>query len=342
MDRFKAFALAALAIGTIGGSGAPAARAESGDVQLSCGQASFHYSGFGDGTHTVQETIDEETVGHDWDRVEQVEFTFTGDSADHVVDFHLDPGPHTLRADSGLDTPATQWVLCEAPPDRFGDVDLSCGRASYHYEGFGEGTHTVQETIYEDTGGQFWDRLEQVEFTFEGPTADHVVDFDLPTGAHTLRGDSWNFPSGGHIAGFAPPRPQQVQCDPPPPPCPTGQIAMRWHYRHGDQSGSGRASQPVGCPGPTTVDGRVRPASMKIAPGGHFSVGYSLSVPDASMTVETARIAFRVRCEDGLTPSASNLRVSLAAATSTAVVPNVCAGAKVILDRGGVFSANVG
>src|SRR3954454_14704990 len=138
MERFKSFALSALVIGAIGVTGAPAASAAgSGSVDIACGTATYHYAGFGSGSHTVTETVDEQTVSGTFSRLAQVDFTFTGDSADHAVGFHLDPGPHTVRAGStGLATPGSLRVICDAPPDRSGDVGFTCGQATFHFDGF--------------------------------------------------------------------------------------------------------------------------------------------------------------------------------------------------------------
>ena len=241
MKRLKTFALSAMAVGVIGVVGAPAAGAAEGTGTVDCSGVTFNYTGFGPGTHVVQETIYEDTGLPLWTRLAQVEFTFEGDSATHKVDLDLPAGTHTIRPDSwelnatppfegeephiaGFIPPPPTTLDCEAPPVRpSGSADVDCSGVTFNYTGFGPGTHVVQETVYEDTGEPQWNRLAQVEFTFEGDSAIHRVDVELGAGSHTIRPDSWELnatpPFVGeepHIRGFIPPPPTTVACDAPP------------------------------------------------------------------------------------------------------------------------------
>src|ERR1041384_4889429 len=103
-----------------------------------------------------------------------------------------------------------------------GVVGAPAASAAEGSAGFGPGTHVVQETVYEDTGQPLWNRLTQVEFTFDGDTATHEVALTLAPGNHRIRPDAWELnatpPFEGeepHISGFIPPPGTNLACDTP-------------------------------------------------------------------------------------------------------------------------------
>jgi hypothetical protein len=239
VKRLKALALSAMVVGVIGGMGAPAASAAEGDgtATVDCTSVTFSYTGWGEGTHVVQETVWEDAGVPLWNRLAQVEFTFEGDSATHKVDLDLPAGTHQIFPDAwqlnapdgdnphlaGFIPPPGTTLTCNAPATRpTGFADVDCTSVTYNYSGFGEGTHTVEETVYEDTGQPSWDKLEQVQFTFEGDSAIHKVDISLGDGTHTIRPDAWELNptrqlvgEEPHVKGFIPPPPTTVACGSP-------------------------------------------------------------------------------------------------------------------------------
>ncbi len=66
--------------------------------------------------------------------------------------------------------------------------------------------------MYEDTGLPLWNRLTQVEFTFEGDSANDEVAISPGSGTHKIRRDAWQLnPPPGEFpahAGFIPPPPR--------------------------------------------------------------------------------------------------------------------------------------
>ena len=60
MKRLKTLALAGMAVGVLAAVGAPVASAAAGSADIDCSSATFHYTGFGAGTHIVQETVYED------------------------------------------------------------------------------------------------------------------------------------------------------------------------------------------------------------------------------------------------------------------------------------------
>jgi hypothetical protein len=375
--------------------GAPAVRDPKGTADLDCTGTTFHYTGFGPGTHVIQETVYEDLGQPSWNRLTQVEFTFTGDSADHKVDVALGPGNHLIRPDAwqlnpptgddphiaGFIPPPGTRVDCGTPTvrDPKGTADVACDGVTYHYTGFGDGTHVIQETVYEDTGLPFWNRLVQVEFTFTGDTADHTVALSLPAGTHVIRRDAWQLnPLPGelpHVAGFIPPPPTTVNCGettPPtcttdctPPPttkCPGGSVRMRWHYAPSGSSGAWSKEKSGNCPSTLTFDRQAMDGDLKLNPGTQMKVGYSFKAPAGKLTV-ASKVVFTIHCADGKrTPTQSTWTVTVPAQTysvtgtdwwptgdatssasyqTRAAIPDFCKGGKVRFDRGGVFSATI-
>jgi hypothetical protein len=346
----------------------------------------FRYTGFGEGTHVVQETVYEDTGAPLWNRLTQVEFTFEGDSATHKVDLEFGAGSHTIRPDAwelnatppfvgeephirGFIPPPPTTLACDAPPSRQGGTaDIDCTGVTFRYTGFGAGTHVVQETVYEDTGLPLWNRLTQVEFTFEGDSATHKVDLDLGPGSHTIRPDAWqlNAPTGDdpHVRGFIPPPPTTVDCGTPPgpAPCPSGNISMRWHYATPGNPGPWSATKSTTCPSTPIFWRQAMNGDVKVSPGTPIQVGYSFKAPNGTITV-APRVAFVIRCASGARPSRPIWTIDLPTRTYNVTngdwwptgdrtsalsyqsgpvrIPNFCRGGRVRLDKGGVFWARL-
>jgi hypothetical protein len=368
-----------------------------GTADIDCTGATFHYTGFGGGTHVVQETVYEDTGQPLWNRLTQVEFTFQGNSATHKVDLTLAPSSHTVRPDAwqlnsptaanphiaGFIPPPPTTVDCGTPTarDPHGTADIDCDSVTYHYSGFGSGTHVIQETVYEDTGLPLWNRLTQDEFTFTGDSADHEVGITLPAGRHTIRRDAWqlNPPTGEapHVAGFIPPPPTTVDCGsgpcttnctPPPctanctPACPSGAVSMRWHYAPSGSSGKWSTTKSATCPSTLTFSRVALDGDLKVNPGTQIKAGYSFKAPRGAITI-APKVDFTIRCaDDKVTPSRPTWTVNLPTQTynvtgvdwlpsgdqtssvsyqGRAPIPDFCRGGKVRLDRGGVFTAKL-
>ena len=235
-----------------------------------------------------------------------------------------------------------------------GTANLTCTSATFNYSGFSSGSHQVQETIYIDG----YNTLKQVNFTFSGTSGSDTVPITVPNGSHSLVADAWNLPSGGQVVGFET-APTTVNCGPPP--CPSGKISMRWHYKYLGTSGSWSATKSTDCPGTITFAQQGMEGDLKVTPGERVDVGYSFKAPNGPITVSNAKLVFVIRCVGGGTPSQSSWTVNLPTRTYNvtngdwqptgdqhsslvyqggANMPNFCSGGRVRLDKGGVFSAS--
>jgi hypothetical protein len=260
-----------------------------------------------------------------------------------------------------------------------GYADITCTGATFHYSGFSDRTHHIQETIYEEPATGPWQRITQVDTTFTGTGGSHTVNYTLTPGTHTIVADAWQYdPDTGdtaHILGFAPPYKRTVTCPPPPcttncnpcsppsancNPCPPGKISMRWHYKYLGTSGSWSATKSTNCPGDITFQQQGMEGDLKVTEGERVDVGYSFKAPRGPITVSNAKLVFVIRCVGGGTPSASSWTVNLPTQTYNvtsgdwqpsgdqhsslvyqggATMPHFCASGRVRLDKGGVFSA---
>ena len=360
-----------------------------GAADIDCASATFRYSGFGPGTHVIQETVYEDSGRQLWDRLAQVEFTFEGDGASHRVELELGAGSHTIRPDAwqlnptegedphilGFIPPPGTKLACGTPRRKpSGTAEIDCAGATFRYSNFGAGTHVIQETVYEDTGQQLWNRLNQVEFTFKGDSATHEVDVTLGPGSHTIRPDAWelNVATGKdpHIRGFIPPPSTIVDCGTAPAPCATdcgppcqsgGKIDMRWHYSPVGKAGPWSTTESTTCPSTLSFTRQAMGRDLNVSPPGtRVQVGYSIKAPSGPLTV-ASKVDFIIRCADGKPPSQSIWTVDLPTQTyeanggwlpagdrndplsyQTALpIPDFCRGGKVRFDKGGLFTANL-
>jgi hypothetical protein len=317
-----------------------------GSADIDCASATFRYSGFGPGTHVIQETVYEDTKQPVWNRLAQEEFTFEGDSGSHRVEIELGSGSHTIRPDAwqlnpsgdeqphirGFIPPPGTTLACGTPKKKpGGTAELDCAGATFTYTGFGAGTHVIQETIYEDTGQPLWNRLTQVEFTFKGDSGTHEVDVALGPGSHTVRPDAWvlNGATGNnpHIRGFIPPPSTIVDCGTPPvesgagggaAPCTSGTVDMRWHYAPSGKSGAWSTTESATCPGTLSFVRQAMGRDLRVNPPGTMvQVGYSIKAPTGPITV-ASKVDFVVRCDKDKTPSQALWTVNLPTQTYNA------------------------
>ena len=159
-----------------------------------------------------------------------------------------------------------------------------------------------------------------------------------------------------------------IPVTPNPVPCPTGTKAnVRWHYTAGGSAGgwSGTASQA--CPGSISIGPQAMDGNLQVAPGATLNAGYDLTIPGDNnsvfVTFTHPRVAFKVKCANGIAPTTSTVTVPMATRTyhstnggtwypsgdqsssltyqGSISVPNVCSGSKVTFQNGGTFTATI-
>ena len=152
-----------------------------------------------------------------------------------------------------------------------------------------------------------------------------------------------------------------------PPPCPAGQkLNFRWHYSANGTSGSWSGTKSVLCPGSIIQGPQSMEGDLKIAPGTTLLAGFDLTAPGNSstftVTINSAKVVFNVRCVSGAAPTQATLTVSIPSISykvtgsgwfpsgdqhsplvyqGSIVAPDACRGGNLRLNQGGTFSANI-
>ena len=152
----------------------------------------------------------------------------------------------------------------------------------------------------------------------------------------------------------------------PPPQCPPVKANIRWHYMYNGTSGSWSGTYGTPCPGSLTTHQQAMEGDLKVTPGDTLYAGYDFNVPgnnsSFTLTFNNPMVVFTVNCADGSTPSSSTLTVSMPTQSyavtnsnwypsgdqhsplvyqGSVIVPDLCDGAKLRLNQGGVFSTSL-
>ena len=155
----------------------------------------------------------------------------------------------------------------------------------------------------------------------------------------------------------------------PLPSCtPSTSANFRWHYSASGSSGSWSGTQSAACGGSLATKSQAMEGDLKLAPGNTIQGGYDFTVPGNHQslfwTVNNPQIVFTLQCVSGPNPSPPDNTLTLTMPNATynvtsdqwypsgdqhsslvyqgsVKVPDVCNGALVRFNQGGVFSASL-
>ena len=332
--------------------------------EITCDGVDFHYTDFPDpgSVDTQVVFVDDGSVIPD-----DVQNDLPVPPEDYTVPLDLaGTGSHTVGvyvAWTGDDGPHTLWDQQNVDCGGGGhsgeaSIDISCDGVTFHYTDFPDPGSVDRQQVWVDDGSVFPD---DVQTDLPVPPEAYTVPLDLTdTGTHTIGAfASWQGDDGPHSLWTE----QDVDCGTPHHNCPPGNISMRWHYSYLGTSGSWSATKSTTCPGTLTFQQQGMEGDLKVTPGEDVKVGYSFKKNGGGpVTVSNAKLVFTINCVGGGTPSAATWTVdipdqtypitsndrqpsgdqhsSLVYQRPDATMPDFCNGAKVRLNKGGVFSAD--
>jgi hypothetical protein len=153
-----------------------------------------------------------------------------------------------------------------------------------------------------------------------------------------------------------------------PEPCPAGTKAnFRWHYTANGSAGGWSGTATQACPATATMGPQAMDGNLQLAPDATLKAGYDFTLPGDNnsvfVTSTQAKVTFKVKCANGMTPTTSTVTVPMPGRTYQSTnggtwypsgdqssllvyqgsisVPNVCNGGTISFQGGGTFSANI-